>query len=174
MNTGQLSGRCGCRPHAQQHLRQQRGTSLTPAAAAAAAASSVHAGAAAAPLLPARFFAPAVTAAVAGCRRPRRCCVQPLAAARQAARRSGGGGGRRAKGGTASTRKGFGQPDARALSEPWEARLPPPYRAYYRAGFKPKRFVGPIELKKAAGAESALLHSFSRSPGCVCHQAAVA
>lgn len=55
--------------------------------------------------------------------------------------------------GTASTRKGFAKPDARALAEPWEADLPPYYRVYYKPGFKPPRFVGQIELKKQQGEE---------------------
>jgi len=51
----------------------------------------------------------------------------------------------------ASTRKGFAKPDARAMVEPWEAELPACYHVYYKSGFKPPRFTGPIELQKREG-----------------------
>ena len=60
---------------------------------------------------------------------------------------SGPRGGRQA----ASTRKGFAKPGTRAEEEAWEAGLPPYYRAYYRSGFKPPRFRGPIDLAKHQG-----------------------
>jgi hypothetical protein len=72
--------------------------------------------------------------------RGRRACLHVTAAAR---------GQRRGKG--ASTRKGFAKPDVRSQAEPWEADLPPFYRAYYKSGYKPPRFVGPIDLMKNAG-----------------------
>jgi hypothetical protein len=87
---------------------------------------------------------PLAAAAPLALPRGRRACVRVAAAAR--GRRGGGKG--------ASTRKGFAKPDARAMAEPWEADLPPFYRAYYKAGFKPQRFVGPIDLRKNSGARA--------------------
>ncbi|GBF94541.1 hypothetical protein Rsub_07075 [Raphidocelis subcapitata] len=72
---------------------------------------------------------------------PRRSAALRVECAKQAS-----GGRRSARG--ASTRKGFAKPAAKALEEAWEADLPPFYKAYYRAGFKPPRYLGPIELRK--------------------------
>ncbi|KAI8469947.1 MAG: hypothetical protein J3K34DRAFT_521745 [Monoraphidium minutum] len=75
-------------------------------------------------------------------------CKQRAAPAAVSRRGGGAAGGRPRRGNSASTKKGFAKPDARVLAEPWEAELPPYYRAYYKAGFRPPRFLGPIDLRK--------------------------
>lgn len=49
------------------------------------------------------------------------------------------------------SRKGFGASKATQQQEPWEQDLIPSYRVYYKPGFKPSRYNGPIDLKKFEG-----------------------
>lgn len=87
---------------------------------------------------------PASAAAAAPRAAPGRRAALDVACKQGAGRRAGGKG-------RASTKKGFAKPSPKVLAEPWEAELPPYYRAYYKAGFKPPRFTGPIELEAREG-----------------------
>jgi hypothetical protein len=135
-------------------MRSSTATSGLPRAAAprrapaAAAASARAATAAASPLA---SGAPSAWLASASPRPHGRGDLH-VASAKARAERRGGRRGRGGGGGTASTTKGFGEPDARLVAEPWEGKLPAYYKAYYRGGFKPPRFIGPIELEKRDGA----------------------
>jgi hypothetical protein len=63
-------------------------------------------------------------------------------------------------------RKGFGArkraPKGSAALEPWEEGLFSPYRIYYKPGFNPPRYWGPIELQQQPAAQGVLCVAVSR------------
>jgi hypothetical protein len=64
---------------------------------------------------------------------------------------SGGGGGKK-KPYAKDADKGFGPRDPRPAAEPWEKDVLPPYRAYYKAGYRPPRHLDRgVDVGKAPG-----------------------
>lgn len=75
--------------------------------------------------------------------RTRRACL-PVTC-RQAASKAASG---RKQSSGKGRKAGFGQPDPRQQQEPWEKDLIPQYRIYYKPGYKPTRFRGPIDFRR--------------------------
>ena len=86
-------------------------------------------------------------------RRPPRALAARVLCAKVKSRpstpRSGGGGSSNSNSGGGKKQpvyakdadKGFGERDPRPAAEPWEKDVLPPYRAYYKAGYRPPRFL---------------------------------